>query len=52
MDLDLRIVQLREDLVQAERRRVRHRIAAPVDGVVQGLGELAEGSFVSARATG
>ena len=46
VDLDLRIVQLREDLVQAERRRVRHRIAAPVDGVVQGLGELAEGSFV------
>ena len=46
VDLDLRIVQLREDLVQAERRRVRHRIAAPVDGVVQDLGELAEGSFV------
>ena len=46
VDMDLRIVQLREDLVQAGRRRVRHRIAAPVDGVVQGVGELAEGSFV------
>ncbi len=46
VDVDLRVVQLREDLVQAERRRVRHRIAAPVDGVVQGVGELAEGSFV------
>ena len=46
VDVDLRIVQLREDLVQAERRRVRHRIAAPVEGVVQGVGELAEGSFV------
>lgn len=46
VDVDLRVVQLREDLVQAGRRRVRHRIAAPVDGVVQGVGELAEGSFV------
>ena len=46
VDVDLRIVQLREDLVQAGRRRVRHRITAPVAGVVQGVGELAEGSFV------
>lgn len=46
VEMDLRIVQLREDLVQAERRRVRHRVAAPVDGVVQGVGELAEGGFV------
>ena len=46
VDMELRIVQLREDLVQAERRRVRHRVAAPVDGVVQGVGELAEGGFV------
>ncbi len=46
VDAELRVVQLREDLVQAERRHVRHRIPAPVDGVVQGVGELAEGSFV------
>ena len=46
VEMDLRIVQLREDLVQAGRRRVRHRVAAPVDGVVQGVGELAEGGFV------
>ena len=46
VDLDLRVVQLHEDLVQAGRRRVRYGVAAPVDGVVQGVGELAGGSFV------
>ena len=43
---DLGIARLREDLVQARRRRVRHRVAAPIDGVVQDLGKLASGSFV------
>lgn len=46
VEVELRLVELREDLVQARRRRLRHRIAAPLDGVVQDLGELAEGSFV------
>ena len=46
VDVELRIAELREDLVQARRRLVRHRITAPVDGEVQDLGELAEGSFV------
>ena len=46
VDMELRIVELHEDLVQARRRLVRHRITAPVDGVVQDIGELAEGSFV------
>ena len=46
VEVELRIVELHEDLVQARRRRLRHRIAAPLDGVVQDLGELAEGSFV------
>ena len=46
VDVELRIAELREDLVQARRRLVRHRIAAPVDGEVQDIGELAEGSFV------
>ena len=46
VEVELRIVGLREDLVQARRRRAWHRIAAPLDGVVQDLGELAEGSFV------
>lgn len=38
--------ELREELVQARRRHARHRIAAPIDGVVQDLGELAAGSYV------
>ena len=46
VDVELRIAELHEDLVQARRRLVRHRITAPVDGVVQDIGELAEGSFV------
>ena len=46
VDVELRIAELREDLVQARRRLVRHRITAPVDGEVQDIGELAEGSFV------
>ena len=46
VEVEARIGQLREDLVQARRRRIRHRIAAPVDGVVQDIGELAAGSFV------
>ena len=46
VEVELRIVELREDLVQARRRLVRHRITAPVDGEVQDIGELAEGSFV------
>ena len=46
VEVELRIVELREELVQARRRRLRHRIVAPLDGVVQDLGELAEGSFV------
>ena len=41
----LAVARLREDLAQARRRRVRHRIAAPVDGVVQDVGALAAGSF-------
>ena len=39
-------VRLAEDLVQARRRRLRHRVVAPLDGVVQDVGELAAGSFV------
>ncbi len=46
VDVELRIAELHEDLVQARRRLVRHRITAPVDGEVQDVGELAEGSFV------
>ena len=46
VDVDLRIAELHEDLVQARRRLARHRIVAPVDGEVQDVGELAEGSFV------
>ena len=46
VEVEARIAQLREDLVQARRRRLRHRIVAPVDGVVQDVGELAAGSFV------
>ena len=46
VEVNLRIAELREDLVQARRRLVRHRITAPVDGEVQDIGELAEGSFV------
>ena len=46
VDVELRIAELHEDLVRARRRLVRHRITAPVDGVVQDIGELAEGSFV------
>ena len=46
VDVELRIAELHEDLVQARRRLVRHRITAPVDGEVQDIGELAEGSFV------
>ena len=46
VEAELRIVELHEDLVQARRRLVRHRIVAPVDGVVQDVGELAAGSFV------
>ena len=46
VDVELRIAELREDLVQARRRLVRHRVTAPVDGEVQDVGELAEGSFV------
>ena len=46
VDVELRIAELREDLVQARRRLVRHRVTAPVDGEVQDIGELAEGSFV------
>ena len=46
VDVELRIADLHEDLVQARRRLVRHRITAPVDGEVQDIGELAEGSFV------
>ena len=46
VEVELRIAELHEDLVQARRRLVRHRITAPVDGEVQDIGELAEGSFV------
>ena len=46
VEVELRIAELHEDLVQARRRLVRHRITAPVDGAVQDVGELAEGSFV------
>ena len=46
VEAELEIATLRENLVQARRRRLRHRIAAPVDGVVQDVGALAEGSFV------
>ena len=46
VEVDLRIDELREELVQARRRLARHRIAAPVDGEVQDIGELAEGGFV------
>lgn len=46
VDVELRIAELHEDLVQARRRLVRHRITAPVEGEVQDIGELAEGSFV------
>ena len=46
VDVELRIAELHEDLVQARRRLARHRITAPVDGEVQDIGELAEGSFV------
>ena len=40
------IAKLREDLARARRRHARHRVVAPVDGVVQDLGGLATGSFV------
>ena len=46
VEAELRVATLRENLVQARRRRLRHRIAAPVDGVVQDVGALAEGGFV------
>ena len=46
VEVDLRIAELREELVQARRRLARHRITAPVDGEVQDIGELAEGGFV------
>ena len=46
VEVELRIAELREELVQARRRLVRHRITAPVDGEVQDVGELADGSFV------
>ena len=46
VDVELRIAELHEDLVQARRRLARHRVTAPVDGEVQDVGELAEGSFV------
>ena len=46
VEAELGIATLRENLVQARRRRLRHRIAAPVDGVVQDVGALSEGSFV------
>ena len=46
VEVELRIAELHEDLVQARRRLVGHRITAPVDGEVQDIGELAEGSFV------
>ena len=46
VEMEARIEQLLEDLVQARRRRGRHRIAAPIDGVVQDVGELVAGSFV------
>ena len=46
VEVEARIEQLREELVQALRRRARHLIVAPVDGVVQDLGELAPGSLV------
>ena len=46
MEVELGIVRLAEDLVQARRRLAHHRITAPVDGVVQNVGGLADGSFV------
>ena len=46
VEVEARIEQLREDLVQARRRLARHRVAAPIDGVVQDVGELVAGSFV------
>ena len=46
VEVEARIEQLREDLVQARRRHARHRVAAPIDGVVQDVGELVAGSFV------
>ena len=46
VEVELRIAELHEDLVQARRRLVRHRITAPVDGEVQDVEGLAEGSFV------
>ena len=46
VEVEARIEQLREDLVQARRRHRQHRIDAPIDGVVQDVGELVAGSFV------
>ena len=46
VEAEAAIARLAEDLAQARRRHGRHRIVAPVDGVVQDLGELAAGSFV------
>jgi len=46
VEAELGVATLRENLVQARRRRLRHRIESPVDGVVQDVGVLAEGSFV------
>ncbi|MCY4454599.1 MAG: HlyD family type I secretion periplasmic adaptor subunit [Immundisolibacterales bacterium] len=46
VEVELALAKLREDLVQARRRFARHRVASPVAGVVQDVGELAAGSFV------
>ena len=46
VEVEAWIEQLREDLVQARRRHDWHRIVAPIDGVVQDVGELVAGSFV------
>ena len=46
VEVEARIAQLHEDLVQSRRRRDWHRIVAPIDGVAQDVGELVAGSFV------